>query len=78
MDRHGSPFVLEINSMASLGDGGSYVAAAKAAGYDFRALVKRILDVAHQRYFGTCAPLDMSSGAGFPSAAAHGEEFGQP
>ena len=56
IDRQGSPFVLETNSMASLGDGGSYVTGAKVAGYEFATLVNRILDVAHTRYFGTEAP----------------------
>jgi D-alanine-D-alanine ligase len=60
IDQAGNPYVLEINSMASLGDGGSYVAAAKAAGYDFSSLVARILDVAHRRYFGTAAPANPS------------------
>lgn len=50
IDPAGRPFVLEINSMASLGDGGSYVTAAKAAGYDIRSLVGRILEAACQRY----------------------------
>jgi D-alanine-D-alanine ligase len=53
IDRSGQPYVLEINSMAALGLGASYVFAAKAAGLDFAALVNRILDVAHRRYFGT-------------------------
>ncbi|HLA84157.1 MAG TPA: ATP-grasp domain-containing protein [Thermoguttaceae bacterium] len=50
IDDSGSPFVLEINSMASLGGGASYVMAAGAAGYTFSSLVCRIVDVAHQRY----------------------------
>jgi D-alanine-D-alanine ligase len=58
LDRGGRPFVLEINSMASLGEGGSYVTAAKAAGYDFPGLVNEIVDVAHRRYFGLLAPRD--------------------
>jgi D-alanine-D-alanine ligase len=58
VDAAGSPFVLEINSMASLGSTGSYVLAAQHAGYPFSGLVNRILDVAHQRYFGSPAPKD--------------------
>jgi D-alanine-D-alanine ligase len=50
IDPHGNPFVLEINSMASLGDGGSFVAAAKAAGYSYSALVERIVQVTKARY----------------------------
>jgi D-alanine-D-alanine ligase len=50
------PYVLEINSMASLGATGSYVLAAQTAGYSTSELVNRILDVAHSRYFGVPAP----------------------
>jgi D-alanine-D-alanine ligase len=56
IDANGTPWVLELNSMASLGAGGSYVRAAHAAGYTFDSLVNRIVDVAHQRYFGIPAP----------------------
>jgi D-alanine-D-alanine ligase len=56
IDPQGRPFVLEINSMASLGDGGSYMTAAKTAGYDFATLVNRIVRVTHRRYFGTEMP----------------------
>lgn len=58
IDPDGNPYVLEINSMASLGGTGSYVLAASIAGYSFAALVNRILDVAHLRYFGIPAPRD--------------------
>jgi D-alanine-D-alanine ligase len=50
IDPQGRPFVLEVNSMASLGDGGSYVTAAKAAGYTFATLAQRIVEVAYQRH----------------------------
>lgn len=50
IDPQGRPFVLEVNSMASLGDGGSYVTAAKAAGYTFATLANRIVEVAFQRH----------------------------
>ena len=50
VDADGTPWMLEINSMASLGAGGSYVAAAAAAGMDFTAVVNRIVEVAVQRY----------------------------
>lgn len=56
IDSRGNPFVLEINSMASLGLTGSYVCAAQTAGYSFAALANRILDVAHERYFGAPVP----------------------
>ncbi|WP_082190707.1 D-alanine--D-alanine ligase family protein [Bradyrhizobium pachyrhizi] len=50
VDRAGQPFVLEINSMAALGQGASYVLAARAAGLGFPALANRIVDVALERY----------------------------
>lgn len=52
MDKEGKIYILEINSMASLGHVGSYVTAAGIAGYSFSALVNRMLDVAAVRYFG--------------------------
>lgn len=56
IDDQGQPCVLELNSMASLGAGGSYVRAAHAAGYSFEDLVNRIIDLAHERSYGTPAP----------------------
>jgi D-alanine-D-alanine ligase len=56
IDEAGVPWVLEINSMASLGASGSYVLAAEAAGYSFTKLVAKIVDVAHARSFGGAAP----------------------
>ncbi|MCG2714929.1 MAG: ATP-grasp domain-containing protein [Candidatus Marinimicrobia bacterium] len=51
MDENGNIFILEINSMASLGGTSSYPYAASKVGYDFKALVNKILDVAALRYF---------------------------
>ena len=51
MDEHSNIYILEINSMASLGMTGSYVHAAGVAGYDYKALVNKMLDVAVVRYF---------------------------
>jgi D-alanine-D-alanine ligase len=52
MDEAGKPYILEINSMASLGLTGTYVHAAQVAGYTYDALINRILDIAAVRYFG--------------------------
>ncbi|CAI2718606.1 M20/M25/M40 family metallo-hydrolase [Nitrospina watsonii] len=52
MDDKGNLYVLELNSMASLGLTGSYVHAAKVAGYTYESLINRMLDVAVERYFG--------------------------
>src|SRR5262245_9700568 len=57
LDAEMNPFVLEINSMASLGPTGSYVLAAQTAGYSFDGLIGRILDVAHRRYFTRPMPV---------------------
>lgn len=52
MDAAGNLYILEINSMASLGRTGTYVHAAETAGYSYDALINRMLDVAAVRYFG--------------------------
>jgi len=56
LDTDGNLHILEINSLPSLGEHGSYVAAAAAMGMDFTALVNRLVEVASARYFGTPSP----------------------
>lgn len=56
MDADGNFYILETNSLPSLGEHGSYVAAAEAVGLDFPALVNRLVEVASARYFGTPTP----------------------
>jgi D-alanine-D-alanine ligase len=51
LDENENIYLLEINSMASMGQSGSYIAAAKVAGYTYESLVNRMLDVASVRYF---------------------------
>ncbi len=66
LDENGNIYLLEINSMASLGESGSYPTAAKVAGYDFDKLVNKMLDVASVRYFTnaiTISSPEMSGGA---------------
>ena len=53
MDKNGNFYILELNSMASLGLGGSFYHAAKTAGYTYDSLINKILDVAVMRYFGS-------------------------
>ena len=53
MDKDGNLYILELNSMASLGMGGSLFHAAKTAGYTYESLINKILDVAVMRYFGS-------------------------
>ena len=52
MDKDGNVYILELNSMASLGVTGSFFHAAKTAGYTYDTLVNKILEVAALRYFG--------------------------
>lgn len=52
MDADENLYILELNSMASLGVTGSYVNSAKVAGYTYDSMVNRMLDVAAVRYFG--------------------------
>ncbi len=52
MDEKGNFFILELNSMASLGLGGTFYFAAKTAGYTYESLINKLLDVATMRYFG--------------------------
>lgn len=56
LDEDDNIHLLEINSMASLGESGSYPTAAKVAGYDFESLVNKMLDVASVRYFTNTIP----------------------
>jgi D-alanine-D-alanine ligase len=56
MDEKGYFYVLEINSLPSLGEHGSYVIAAQHVGLDFPALVNRLVEAASARYFGTPSP----------------------
>jgi D-alanine-D-alanine ligase len=53
MDENNTIYLLEINSMASMGETGSYPEAAKVAGYTYESLVNRMLDVATVRYFSS-------------------------
>ena len=55
MDQNGKMYILELNSMASLGLTGSFVTSAKAAGYTFESLINKMLDVAAIRCFGETA-----------------------
>lgn len=56
LDQEGNPFILEVNSMASLGKSGSYVYAAESIGLNYTKLINKLIDIASIRYFGT--PID--------------------
>ncbi len=67
MDDAGNLYVLEVNSLPSLGEHGSYVAAADAMGLDFSGLVNRLVEVASARYFGTPNPPELQRTRKTPS-----------
>ncbi|HSG98947.1 MAG TPA: ATP-grasp domain-containing protein [candidate division Zixibacteria bacterium] len=69
MDKKGKLYILEINSLPSLGPRGSFVRAAETAGLDFTGLVNRLVDVASARYFGSPHPPVISAGDSDPGAA---------
>jgi D-alanine-D-alanine ligase len=52
--------LLEVNSLPSLGEHGSYTIGAQQVGLDFAALVNRLVEVTSARYFGTPKPMRMS------------------
>jgi D-alanine-D-alanine ligase len=52
--------LLEVNSLPSLGEHGSYTVGAQYVGLDFAALANRLVEVASARYFGTPKPMRIS------------------
>ena len=50
LDQFNQPYILEMNSMASINPDSSFVFSAEKAGYDYDALINRIVDVALERY----------------------------
>ncbi len=56
LDDDGNLYILEINSLPSLGEHGSYTLAAREAGLDFPSLLNRLVETASARYFGTPKP----------------------
>jgi D-alanine-D-alanine ligase len=57
MDNDGNLYILEVNSLPSLGEHGSYLIGAQHSGLDFAASVNRLVDEAAARYFGTPKPV---------------------
>ncbi len=52
LDQEGNPYILEVNSMASLGPNGSYVYAAEKIGLSYTDLINQLIQIAYERYFG--------------------------
>ncbi len=56
LDAAGDLYILELNSLPSMGEHGSYIDGAIAIGLDYPGLVNRLVEVASARYFGTPEP----------------------
>ncbi len=63
LDSQGRFYILEVNSMASLGANASFVYAAEKAGLDFTKLINRLIDVTCERYFGPMVSESFHEGA---------------
>ena len=67
MDAEDNFYVLEVNSLPSLGEHGSYLVGAAHVGMDFAAFVNRLVEVASARYFGTPQPPAVDARTADPS-----------
>ena len=70
MDAGDNLYVLEANSLPSLGEHGSYLVGAAHVGLEFEAFVNRLVEVASARYFGTPQPPPVDARAADPSKRA--------
>jgi len=68
LDDAGNLSILEINSLPSLGEHGSYLIGAAHIGLDFGAFVNRLVEVASARYFGTPQPPKLEAKTSDPSS----------
>lgn len=60
MDKAGNLYILEINSLPSLGEHGSYLIGAEHTGLDFAGVINRLVDESTSRYFGTPKPVKVN------------------
>ncbi len=68
LDAEGNLYILETNSLPSLGEHGSYLVGAAHVGLDFKAVINRLVEVASARYFGTPEPPALERTATDPHA----------
>ena len=64
VDDDGQLWILEVNSLPSLGQRGSFVRGAAEIGLDFAALCNRLVEIASARYFGTPTPPQLAEKGG--------------
>lgn len=60
-------YILEVNSLPSLGEHGSYLVGAAQIGLDFKGVINRLVEAASARYFGTPEPPRFDSQAADPA-----------
>ena len=70
LDAQSELYILEINSLPSLGEHGSYLVGAQEVGLDFSAFVNRLIEVASARYFGTPQPEPLAADEAAPESQA--------
>ena len=68
LDAEGKLYILEINSLPSLGEHGSYLVGAEHVGLDFSKFINRLVEVASARYYGTPSPPTLTPSRSDPSA----------
>ena len=68
LDGDGKLYILEINSLPSLGEHGSYLVGAEHVGLDFSKFINRLVEVASARYYGTPSPPTLTPSRSDPSA----------
>ncbi len=69
LDDEGNLYILELNSLPSLGFRGSYVVGAQKSGLEFTDLVNRLVEIASARYFGTPNPAPIGNQVVSPQEA---------
>jgi len=62
LDKKGHFYILEVNSLPSLGEHSSYLVGAEHLGLDFTTVVNRLVEAASARYFGTPRPEQLYPG----------------
>ena len=67
LDGDGKLYILEINSLPSLGEHGSYLVGAEHVGLDFAKFINRLVEVASARYYGTPSPPTLAPSTSDPS-----------
>ena len=67
LDAADNLYILEINSLPSLGEHGSYLIGAEKVGLDFPKFINRLVEVASARYFGSPSPPSLATSKAAPA-----------